>query len=130
MEHPAPRDHRGPARRWRRAIPGQFLALAGGELAFDHARDPETGDISSFRAGGAFAEGQYAILPSLVGFLRFDYFDPSASVGQNEILAGTVGAFLYEEWISVIPEIQVRSTNAPDRRTTDARFVVSLRAVY
>ena len=87
---------------------GIFTALAGGEVGWDDARDPVSGQASSFRSQGAFLEGDAAVATFLAPFLRLDYFDPSTDKDDNERLGATLGASLYLDWVSLIPELQYR----------------------
>jgi hypothetical protein len=89
----------------------RLIGLVGAELGIDQARDPVSGERSRFNSGGAYAEGDVAIVPGAVGFLRLDYFDPSTDKDDNEVKGVVAGAALYHEWLEVTPELQLRSTS-------------------
>ena len=105
---------------------GPVLFLGGAQLGFDHALDSATGATTRFRSIGAFAEANLAFRPWAIGYVRADYFDPSTSVANNHVFAGTVGTVFYENWVSITPELQVRRMTDE----TTAAFIVHAGVIY
>jgi hypothetical protein len=109
---------------------GWFTGLAAGALGFDHSRDPVTGALTAFRSGGAYVEGDASVGSGTVCFLRLDYFDPSADIGNNAIRAVTAGAVWQENWIYATPEFQFRSQSHGEGERRDASFILRIAAIY
>jgi hypothetical protein len=109
---------------------GWFTGLAAGGLGFDHSRDPVTGALTPFRSGGGYVEGDASVGSGIVCFLRLDYFDPSADIGNNAIRAVTAGAVWHDNWIYATPEFQFRSQSQGERERRDASLVLRLAAIY
>ncbi len=103
-----------------------LLFLGGAQLGFDHALDMTSGASTRFTSIGGFVEANLGVTPYLVGYVRADYFDPSTSVDRNHVIAGTVGALIYQDWVSIIPELQVRRMSDE----TTAAFVVHANVIY
>ena len=108
----------------------RFTALAGGMIGFDQSRNPDTGQKTRFRSGGAFVEGDVGVKGWMTAFVRLDYFDPSASLAQNGQRAGTLGAVLHDDWVYAVPEFQYRVLESPDGRAQSEAFVLRLAAIY
>lgn len=104
----------------------RLLFLGGAQLGFDHAIDMGTGEKTQFRSIGGFVEANVGITPYAVGYLRADFFDPSTSVADNHVFAGTIGAMLFQDWVSITPELQVRRLTDE----TTAAFVVHANVIY
>ena len=102
------------------------LGLAGAQLGFDQALDAVSGEKSRFTSVGGFVEGNLGITAHVVGYLRFDYFDPSTDVDDNQILRGTLGVLAWQPMISVVPELSVQRSGD----TTEGALVVRARATY
>jgi hypothetical protein len=107
---------------------GDVLLLGGAQLGFDQALDATAGMKSGFTSIGGFLEGNYALEPWAVGYLRADYFNPSTTIADNHIFAGTVGTLFYKNWVSIAPELQVRRLEATSE--TDATLLVHAFVVY
>lgn len=104
----------------------KLLGLAGAQVGFDHALDPATGTTSRFTSIGGFAEGNLGLTPHMVGFVRFDYFDPSDNASSDQILRGTLGVLAWQPLISIVPELSVQRTGD----TTEAGLLVHARVIY
>lgn len=89
---------------------GRVYGYAGGALGFDHALDRVTGQTSIFHSVGAFVEGDMALTPWAIPYLRGDYFDPSTETSDNQTWAVTAGVGLYAEWVWLIPELTWQNT--------------------
>jgi hypothetical protein len=103
--------------------------LGGAELAIDESLDP-AGGRKRFKAGGAFLEGEVGTGAYGAAFLRLDYYDPSMDIDKNEIVAATAGARLYQNWVSIVPELQVMRTAVGDMSSTTESFIVAAQAIY
>jgi hypothetical protein len=108
----------------------KFTVLAGGELAIDSSLDPATGGRKRFDAMGGFVEGDVATGAYGAAFLRLDYYDPSLDIDKNQVVEATAGARLYQNWISIVPELQVMQTAVGDASTTSESFIVAAQAIY
>jgi len=105
---------------------GKLLGLAGAQLGFDHALDPAAGTTERFSSIGGFVEVNLAISPHCVGYLRIDYFNPSTKASGDQILGGALGALVYQNWVSIVPELTLRHTTDE----TTAGLVVHARVIY
>ena len=103
-----------------------LLFLGGAQLGFDHALDMTSGAKTRFTSIGGFVEANLGVTPYLVGYVRADYFDPSTSVDSNHVVAGTVGALIFQDWVSITPELQVRRMTDE----TTAAFIVHANVIY
>lgn len=105
---------------------GTLLGLAGAQVGFDQALDPVSAMKSRFTSVGGFVEGDLALAPYCVGYLRLDYVDPSTDASGNQIFGGALGALLYQSSVSIVPELTLR-------RTTDETaggLFIRARAIY
>jgi hypothetical protein len=105
---------------------GTLLGLAGAQIGFDQARDPVSATKSRFTSIGGYVEGDLAITPYCVGYLRLDYVDPSTDASGNQIIGGALGALVYQSLVSIIPEFTVKRTTDE----TDGSLVVRARVIY
>ena len=104
--------------------------LAGGDLALEQSRDEATGERDRFSAGGGFLECNVVTGGYGATYLRLDYFDPSTSVVDDQVIGATAGARLYQNWISLVPELQVLRAGAGDAAATSESFVLAAQAIY
>ncbi len=104
---------------------GPLLVLGGAQLGFDRALEPG-GGRKRFKSIGGFVEMDVALRPFAVGYVRADYFDPSASLADNHIFAGTIGTLFHQDWVSITPELQIR--RLPD--ATAASLIVHASVIY
>jgi hypothetical protein len=107
---------------------GSLLFLGGVQLGYDHALDMSTGTTvtSRFTSLGGFVEANVGITPWATGYLRADYFDPSTSVSDNHVIAGTAGALIWRDYVSIAPEMQVRRLVGE----TDTSIIVHANVIY
>lgn len=103
-----------------------LVGLAGAQVGFDQAIDTASGMKSRFTSIGGFVEGDLAVAPYCVGYLRLDYVDPSTEAGGNQIVGGALGALFYQSTVSIVPELTLR--RATDE--TAAGLFVRARAIY
>lgn len=106
----------------------RLLFLGGVQLGYDHALDMSTGTAvqSRFTSLGGFVEANLGITPWATGYLRADYFDPSTSVSNNHVIAGTAGALIWHDYVSIAPEMQVRRLSGE----TDTSIIVHANVIY
>lgn len=106
----------------------RLLFLGGVQLGYDQALDMSTGTASRsrFRSFGGFVEANVGLMPWATGYLRADYFDPSTSVSDNHVIAGTAGALIWHDYVSIAPELQVRRLS----NETDTSVVVHANVIY
>lgn len=104
----------------------RLLFLGGAQLGLDHARDTAAGMTTGFKSIGGFVEANAGFRPYAIGYLRADYFDPSTSVANNHVFAGTIGTLFYQDWVSITPELQVKWMTDQ----TTASFVVHANIIY
>lgn len=106
----------------------RLLFLGGVQLGYDQALDMSTGTASRsrFRSFGGFVEANVGLMPWATGYLRADYFDPSTSVSDNHVIAGTAGALIWHDYVSIAPELQVRRLS----KETDTSVVVHANVIY
>lgn len=105
----------------------EILFLGGAQLGFDHALAMGGGSTSRFTSFGGFAEANYTFASWATGWLRADYFDPSTNNSGDKVIAGTVGVLLWDNWVSVVPEIQVRHITGGEN---DGLAVVHFNVIY
>jgi hypothetical protein len=109
---------------------GTLFGYVGGALGYDHTIDPATGDKSLFKSLGGFVEGNFAVTPWAVPYVRADYFDPSTSTAHNQVWALTAGTGLYTQNAWVIPELSLTRSSADTGRRIDTGAFVRAVAAY
>jgi hypothetical protein len=103
----------------------RLLFLGGVEVGFDQALEPGP-SRTRFTSVGAFVEAEMTVTPYAVAYARADYVDPSTSATNNDVAAGTLGVLLYQNWVSLTPELQVmQMTNE-----TVSTFVLHANVIY
>lgn len=107
-----------------------FTAMAGGELGVDQARDPVSGNRSRFKSWGTFVEGDVALAPFAVGYLRLDYFDPSSKKDENQMMGAALGASIFHDWVYLTPELQLKSTKGAEGSKVDTTGMVHAVVIY
>lgn len=106
----------------------RLLFLGGVQLGYDQALDMSSGmaSRSRFTSFGGFVEANLGVTPWATGYLRADYFDPSTSVSDNHVTAGTAGAVIWHDYVSITPELQVRRLS----NETDTSVIVHANVIY
>jgi hypothetical protein len=106
-----------------------FTVMGGGELGFDKQLNAD-GTETRFRSQGAFVEGDVAVWNHAVTYLRLDYFDPSADKDKNIKYAATAGASIFDSWVYVTPELQVKDTQGQMGDKLDLSAIVHAVVIY